>query len=117
MDNIYLEKMKEWIDIDNVHLTLKQQTQELINKKKVLEEDILKYIEDNHYEKVVVSISDGTLKFPKHNIQQAISVKLLKSLLTRYNEEINNIDVASLIDYITSNLETKSKLSIKRDIR
>ncbi len=117
MDNQYIEKMKEWIELDNVYGELRQQINELSEKKKVLEEDILMYVEENNLEKLVVSVSDGTLKFPKRSVQQSISVKYLKSTLAKYNEEKEPINVDEVLKYITSNLETKTKLSLKRDVR
>lgn len=117
MDNQYVEKMKEWIEMDNVYSALRQQMNELNEKKKELEDDILKYIEENNFEKVVVTVSDGTLKFPKRSQQQAISLKFLKTNLTKYNDEKESINVEEVFKFLTSNLETKTKLSIKRDVR
>jgi hypothetical protein len=77
MDNHYVDKMKEWIELDNVYGSLRQQLNDLADKKKELEDDILKYVEDNNLEKVVVTVSDGTLKFPKRSTQQSISLKFL----------------------------------------
>lgn len=117
MDNHYVDKMKEWLDLDNTHGALRQQINDLTDKKKDLEDEILKYIEDNDYEKVVVSVCDGTLKFPRRTVHQAISMKFLKHTLNKYNDEKASIDVEELVKYVSSNLETKSKLSIKRDVR
>ena len=117
MDEQYVEKMKEWIELDNIYGSLRQQINDLNDKKKELEDDILKYIDDNNLEKVVVSVSDGTLKFPKRSTQQSISLKFLKASLSRYNEEKSPINVEELYKFFVSNLETKTKLSIKRDVR
>lgn len=117
MDNQYVEKMKEWIEMDNVYAALRQQMNELNDKKKELEDDILKYIEENNLEKVVVTVSDGTLKFPKRSQQQAISLKFLKTNLAKYNDEKESINVEEVFKFLISNLETKTKLSIKRDVR
>ena len=48
MDDQYVEKMKEWIELDNVYGSLRQQMSDLADKKKELEDDILKYIEENN---------------------------------------------------------------------
>ena len=117
MDNEYVEKMKEWIELDNTYTSLRQQMNDLTDQKKLLEDDILKYVEDNNLEKVVVSISDGTLKFPKRSTQQAISLKFLKANLSKYNEEKSPINVEEVYKFLISNLETKTKLSIKHDVR
>ena len=117
MDDQYVEKMKEWIELDNVYGSLRQQMSDLADKKKELEDDILKYIEENNLEKVVVSVSDGTLKFPKRSTQQSISLKFLKANLSKYNEDKSPINVEDICKFLISNLETKTKLSIKRDLR
>jgi predicted site-specific integrase-resolvase len=118
MDEQYIEKMKEWIDLDNVYTSLRKQLNELTEKKKDIEDDILEYIEDNNLEKVVVSVCDGTLKFPKRTVQQSLSMKVLKQVIGKYNEEKSqNIEIEELVKFISTNLETKTKLSIKRDVR
>ena len=117
MDNQYVDKMKDWIEIDNAYGALRQQMNDLADKKKELEDEILKYIEENNLEKVVVNLCDGTLKFPKRSTQQSISLKFLKTHLAKYNEEKTPINVEEVFKFLTSNLETKTKLSIKRDVR
>jgi hypothetical protein len=64
-----------------------------------------------------VTVSDGTLKFPKRSTQQSISLKFLKANLTKYSEEKSHINVEEVCKFLVSNLETKTKLSIKRDLR
>ena len=117
MDSQYVDRMKEWLELDTVYGNLRQQMNEVSEKRKDIEDEILKYIEDNNLEKVVVNVDDGTLKFPKRSVQQAISLKFLKSTLSRYNEEKGPIHVEEVLKFISSNLETKTKLSIKRDVR
>lgn len=117
MDPIYVERMKEWVDIDNKLMKLKDQVQELNEEKKDVEEDILKYVETKGLDKVTVNISDGTLKFPKRSTQQSISLKYLKNTLAKYSEEKQDIDAEELYKFLVGNLETKTKMFIKRDIR
>lgn len=113
----YVEKMKEWVDIDNKMMQLKEQLHELSDEKKEVEEEILKYVEVKGLDKVTVNIDDGTLKFPKRSTQQSISLKYLKTTLGKYAEDVSVINVEELYKFMVSNLETKIKMYIKRDIR
>jgi hypothetical protein len=117
MNNEYIEKMKEWIELDNKSMKLKEDMTEIAELKKELENDILQYVEKQGLEKVTVNVSDGSIKFPKKNALQTISFKYLKSTLEKYNTEQSIIDVPLIYNFLVSNLETKSKLSIKRDVR
>ncbi len=109
--------MKEWIELDNKSMKLKEDMTEIAELKKELENDILQYVEKQGLEKVTVNVSDGSIKFPKKNALQTISFKYLKSTLEKYNTEQSIIDVPLIYNFLVSNLETKSKLSIKRDVR
>jgi hypothetical protein len=117
MDTTYIDKMKDWIDLDNKTIELKEKLNEIANKKKELEDDITKYIEDNNFEKITVDVDDGHLKFQKRNTTQTISLKYLKSTLLKYHEEKEEINIDGIYDFLSSNLETKSKIYIKRDVR
>jgi hypothetical protein len=49
-----------------------------------------------------------------------LSIKYIKTALAKYNEELpknNKIDIDDLCKYLLENLETTSKVYIKRPIR
>lgn len=118
MDNRYVDKMKEWLELDNQVMKIKEELNELNDQKKELEDEILQYVEDNALEKVTVNISDGTLKFAQTSQKQALSIKVLKNVLGKFIEDKNcNLDVDEVVKFISSNLESKSKKYIKRDVR
>lgn len=117
MDPSYVDKMREWVELDNKLMHLKEQVQELNEEKKEIEEDILKYVETKGLDKITVNISDGCLKFPKRNTQQTMSLKYVKNTLAKYSEETQNVDAEEIYKFLVSNLETKTKAYIKRDIR
>lgn len=116
MEHQYVEKMTEWLELDNKAMKLKEQLQEVAEEKKGIEEEILKYVEDNGLDKITVNISDGSLKFPKRTTQQSISLKYLKTTLSKYSEQKQGVDADELYKFLISNLETKTKMVIKRDI-
>lgn len=120
MDSTYADKLKDWIELDNQALQLKTSMTELNEKKKGLEEDILQYVEQNNLENITVCLTEGKLKFPKVSVKQSLSMKYLKAAFTKYNEgnTVNGqIDVDDLCKFLMENLETTSKVSIKRSAR
>lgn len=116
MDDKYLEKLRKWIDLDNQTTRLKSQLAKLGDKKKEVEDEIVEYITTHNLDKVTVNIADGTLKFAKRNTQQAISKKYLKATLMKYNEEQEPINTDAVLQYLVTNLETQTKMFIKRDM-
>ncbi len=118
MEDAYVDKLKKWIELDNSIAQHKEDMSGFVEEKKQLEDDILEYIEKNNLDRVTVNVSDGTLKFPKRKIQQAFTMKYIKTTLQKYVqiEENNSIDVDSVYNFLVSNLETKNKTYIKRDI-
>jgi hypothetical protein len=120
MDITHINKVKEWIEIDNQAMQVKNTLSTLNDQKKELEEELLSYIEDNKLENITVGLSDGKLKFPKVSVKQTLSIKYIKTALSKYNEEkskSNEIDIEELCKYLTDNLETTSRISIKRSVK
>lgn len=120
MDQIHVSKVKEWIVLDDQTTELKNSISVLNGKKKELEDDILKYVADEKLEDVTITFGDKKLKFAKTNVKQTLSMKYIKTALTKYNEEQPNshkIDIEDLCSFLLENLETTSKLYIKRPAR
>lgn len=115
MDIAYIKKIQEWVEYDNKVLKYKEDVKEFLEKKKELEEDILTYVEDNKYDKLTLNITDGNIKFSKRNTTQPLSMKTLKSIFERYNDEGGSLDVGGLMKYISDSLETKQKVHMTRD--
>lgn len=120
MDDVYVSKVKEWITLDDQAIELKNSINGLNEKKKELEDDILKYVVEKKLEDVTVTFGGKKLKFAKQNVKQSISIKYIKTALTKYNEEQvndNKIVVDDLCQFLLDNLETTSKVCIKRPTR
>lgn len=120
MDENYVNKVKDWIELDNQTLELKGSIAALNEKKKELEDEILKYVEEKKLENVTIALSDGKLKFAKQNVKQTLSIKYIKTALSKYNNEQtrqHKIDIDDLCQFLLDNLETTSKTTIKRSIR
>lgn len=118
MDISYINKVREWVEIDNKILRSKDNIKEAVDKKKDLEEEILEYVEKNKLTELTLNISDGTIKFSKKVATQPLSIKTIKALMEKYKEEYNlDIDVNDICTFISSNLEKKTSHFMKRDVK
>lgn len=120
MDTEHISKLKEWITLDDQTSELKNSINVLNEKKKAIEDDIMQYVEDKKLEDITVTFGERKLKFAKVNVKQSLSIKYIKNALTKYNGELSNnnkIDIDDLCKYLLENLETTSKMCIKRPIR
>jgi len=117
MDPRYVEKIQEWVKLDNQLLRVKDSTSDIQQKKKDLEEDILEFISKNKLEALTINISDGTIKFSSQNTKTPLNMKSLKTILDKYSSEECPINVDEIIKYISNNLETKTRSFIKRDVK
>jgi hypothetical protein len=118
MDLSYINRVKEWVEIDNKLLRSKNELKDIVDKKKRLEEEILEYVETNKLENLCLNITDGTVKFSKRNQTQSLSIKVIKSMLESYIDKRNKkVDVDDICDFIVTNLEKKTQVFMKRDIK
>jgi hypothetical protein len=120
MDETHISKLKDWITLDDQTLELKNSINALNEKKKEVEDEIMKYVEDKKLEDVTITFGDRKLKFAKTNVKQTLSIKYIKTALAKYNDELpnnNKIDIDDLCKYLLENLETSTKVCIKRPIR
>ena len=121
MDITYVKKVQEWVELDNIIMKSKEDTKDVVDRRKVLEESILEYVEKNNFDNFDLTISDGKIKFAKKTNVQSMSTKTIKNLLTSYfaaPERANiQVDVDEICEYITSNLEKKTSIYMKRDIK
>lgn len=120
MDIAYIKKVQEWVELDNILLKSKEETQDSVDKKKDIEGDILNYVEKHNIE-FNLAISDGHIKFAKRNTNQALSMKVIKTLLGKYFSTVEKaklgVDVDDICEFLTSNLEKKTVYFMKRDIQ
>jgi predicted site-specific integrase-resolvase len=132
MEVAYINKIQKWVEIDNTILRSqeglkvhqeainknKEEVSSLLEDKKKIEDEVLEYIQKNKMDKLTINISDGTIKFGKKTTQQNLTIKTLKTLLDKYSEgEDHNVDTNKLFDFILDNLEKKTTLFMKRDLK
>lgn len=118
MDPTFVDKTRQWLELDTQATKIKETLAEVTDAKKVIEEDILNYVEEHELDKVTINVSDGRIKFPTQKVKQTLSLKYVKGTLAKYQEEKGvALDIEAIYKYLVDNLETKTKLSIKREVR
>lgn len=121
MDVTYMRKIQQWVECDNKLLQFKEDMKDFTDKKKTLEDDILEYVESQKYDKLTVNITDGHIKFGKRNTTQSLTMKLLKSLLEKYNDNSGtnkvHVPIEDVMRFISDNLEVKQKFFMNRELK
>ena len=116
MDQEYIQKVQEWVNLDNKLLKYKEQIQNDTDKKRELETEIIDYINKNKLDNLSLTISDGKIKFSKRMTTQSLSMKTLREILDQYFHESQDTNVNMIISYIGSKLEKKTQTTMKREI-
>ncbi len=118
MDPQYIEKIRQWVLFDNEIIRNKETINEVVEKKKSIEDEILTYVSKNkNLESITVNISDGYIKFSTTKTKSTITLKSLATILNKYSDDVAQLDVPEIISFINDNLEVKSKTSIRREIK
>lgn len=118
MDTDYIRRVQEWVALDNKILKNKEDFKEAVERKKQLEDEIIKYVEDNKFDSLTLAITGGNVQFAKKTSTQSLTMKLIRNLLEQYaDEKEENVDVEDICDFITSKLEKKSQVYMKRSMR
>lgn len=117
MDPTYVQKIQEWVRLDNQIMRMKEESSDFTDKKRELEEEIISFVTTKKLENLTINISDGAIKFSTTNSKAPMNYKSLKPILEKYSQEVAYINTNELLKYINDHLETKSKVSIKRDLK
>lgn len=123
MDVEYIKKIQEWIQLDNRTIdikntikTLQTDNKDIFDKRDEVEKEIVEYIENNKMDMITINTNDGNIKFSKRNTTQPLSLKLFRSVLENYKKECPLVDTDDIYKYVVSNMESKTKISIKRTL-
>jgi hypothetical protein len=116
MDLSYVKKIQSWVELDNKMLKNKVDMKDVTEEKKVLETEIMEYVEKNNLQSLSISITDGDIKFQKKTTTQVITMKLLKNVLREYlvDHKLQSGNVDEFCDYFSKKLESKVSYTMKR---
>jgi hypothetical protein len=124
MDPLTVTKVQKWVALDNKMEIKKAKMKEYTDEKKVLEEDIISYVQENNKTNVQINTSDGHIDFHEVRTPQALSVKYIKDTLMRFFDERNEdpdkarraIDAEWLTEYLMEHREARLKTTMRRHI-
>jgi lipopolysaccharide export LptBFGC system permease protein LptF len=118
MDEAYITKITRWVELDNKMEIRKLKMKDYTEEKKKLEDEILKYIEDNGKQNLQINTSDGFIKFVETKSTSYITLKFLKDTLQSFfsTSKPEDYNAENAYNHILNNRETKNKLSMKRQI-
>lgn len=103
--------IQSWVSLDNELKILNNKTRELREKRNLVSDSIIKYVQTNRLDNSVVEISDGQLRFANVNSQQTLTFKFLENTL---KELYTDNEVKKIINYIKSKRNVQQHMDIKR---
>jgi hypothetical protein len=122
MQSDYVQKIKRWVELDNVVQVQKSKLKVYADEKKSLEDSITDYIQDNDMMNVQIKLSNGLVKFSENYTASSITLKMIKDAIHQYFTEHdeclkhNPNLVEELYASIANKREGKKKVVMKRTI-
>lgn len=119
MNNECAQKVKRWVELDNAVEVRKTKLKAVSDEKKVLEEEILDYIETNDMQNLQINITGGHIRFAEQRGFQGFTLKSVKDGLAKYFESKGRPDdpmIENIYEYLVKNRDTRTKLTIKRTL-
>jgi hypothetical protein len=118
MDKSYVQKIKQWVELDNMIEARKAKMKVHVDEKKELEDDILGHIEQQNLQNVQINIPDGNIKFIESTTTTGITLKSIKEGLNVFFEQsqINNTPITAdaIYAFLLNSRQSKKKLLMKR---
>jgi hypothetical protein len=118
MDKSYVQKIKQWVELDNMIEARKAKMKVHVDEKKELEDDILGYIDQQNLQNVQINIPDGNIKFTETTTTTGITLKSIKEGLNVFFEQsqINNTPITAdaIYAFLLNSRQSKKKLLMKR---
>jgi hypothetical protein len=105
-------QINDWIELDNQLKLYNEKIKMIRDKKNIITQNILNYVDANQLTEKSVKIPDGSLKFVNLNTTQAITFKYLETCLSEIIK--NDNQVKKILDYIKQRRVVKQQMEIKR---
>lgn len=110
VDDNFKEKVIKWIEYDDLIRQKEKECKELKNKRKELEEYVLKFLESNDIN--VIEIDGGKLRRNKSETKTALTNEnIKKAIKKKYNDEKTVEEIMKLMDEMRP---TKTHVNLKR---
>jgi len=109
-----INKIKEWVKIDNEMRTLQKELSKRKTEKKNISKDLIDVMRTNEID--CFDINDGQITYCKKNVKKPITKKVLYSILSNYCE--GDVEKASEMNkFIMENREEVMKETVVRKIK
>jgi hypothetical protein len=106
------DKIKKWVHLDNQLKSIHDKVKEIKNEKDTIENQIIKYVDDNQLNNATAKITGGKLKFVETKVTSPLTIKYIKQCLSNCIE--NEDQVEFILNYIKEHREIKHSKDIKR---
>lgn len=108
-----VNKIKEWLSIENEIKDLRAEIRELNNRKKGMTNDLMTVMKENNID--CFDIKGGCIIYKQSKVKKPINSKTLKNTLSIFFKN-DNLKAEELTKYILENREEEIKESIKHKI-
>lgn len=110
VDDNFKEKVMKWIEYDDIIRQKEKECKELKNKRKELEEYVLKFLENNDIN--IIEINGGKLRRNKSETKTALTNEnIKKAIKKKYNDEKTVEEIMKLMDEMRP---MKTHVNLKR---
>jgi Family of unknown function (DUF5760) len=106
------EQIKQFVTYDNQLKLLNDKMKDIREKRNLLSDSIMAYVEENDLTSSPIEISDGSIKYHTKKEQQPLTYKYLETALPQIIK--NPEQVKMIIDFLKKNREVKTVSELKR---
>lgn len=110
-ENIVIEKIKNWLEIESEIINLSSKLRQLRKTKKALNEDLVEIMKTHDID--CFDCTKGKIMYTKNKTKSAINKKYLEKILNSYYSQNNSEEAMKLCNYILDNRDIKINENIK----
>jgi predicted nucleic acid-binding Zn-ribbon protein len=108
-----VNKIKEWMSIENEIKDLRAEIRELNNRKKSMTSDLMAVMKENEID--CFDIKGGSIVYKQNKVKKPINSKTLMTTLSNFFKN-DNLKAEELTKYILENREEQVRESIKHKV-
>jgi len=98
----------------------KSKLKEYQDEKKMIEDEIIRYIQDNKKSNLQINTSDGFIDFHETKAPQIITIRYVKEALAIFFKQKPDLkgvlDADTLVEFLLEHREIKTKMTMRRHI-
>ena len=113
MSEIFKERIKKWVSLDNQIRLINEQLKDLRDERSDINKDIIMYVDTNKLSDSTIQLSDGSLKFGQYKNYTPLTFSFMEQCMKEIMPEDN---VCTIIQHIKDKRQSICNLNIKRNI-